>query len=178
MPLDFERLVDLAERVVRGTVVATRCEWRTHEDGRFIVTIVTVHVEDTIVGAAEPVLELQFLGGKLDGQSMEISGQPHLQVGDEDILFVTGNGRSVCPLVGMTYGRVLVITNPDGRTTVARNNGAPIKALAELRTPLSEAQPARAMGAMGREQAMSVDDFCAAIRNHALRQGRRDIAVK
>jgi hypothetical protein len=178
VPLEFGRLVDLSEQVVRGTVIDVRCAWRTFEDSRFIVTLVTIRVDETVVGKPAAALELQFLGGTLDGETLKVAGQPQFQIGDEDILFVAGNGRSICPLVAMAYGRILVVPGPGGEATVARDNGAPILALADMGTPMTEARVARSQRATAPPASISAEDFCAAIREHAVRQGRTDLGTR
>lgn len=177
VPLAFDQLVDFSERVVRGTVVGKHCEWQTSDDSRFIVTIVTIRVDEAVIGPAEATLNLELLGGQLDGQRLDIAGQPDFQIGDEDILFVRGNGESICPLVGMSSGRILVVPDAAGRLTVARSNGAPIQALAQLREPIDDTQALRALSTAPSPEAMSADEFCSAIRNRALRQGRSDVVT-
>lgn len=178
VPLGFDELVDFSERVVRGTVVKTRCEWRSSADSRFIVTIVTIRVDETVLGPDDDTVELHFLGGQLDGKTLEVAGQPVFEIGDEEILFVKGNGESICPLVGMFYGRMLLVPNSTGRLVVARSNGAPVQSLGQLREPINDTHVARALTTAQSSKAMSADDFCEAIRSHALRQGRPDIVTQ
>jgi hypothetical protein len=76
-------------------------------------TFVTYRVERVFLG--EPrggVVTLRFVGG-FDPRKMRYmasSNTPQFDVGDQDILFVEGNTRKMCPLVGGVGGRLRVIT--------------------------------------------------------------------
>lgn len=175
-PPTLDELVAHADCVVRGTVTATRSEWRQHEGERFIVTIVTVQVQEAIVGeGVGPSLELEFLGGEIDGQGLVVEGQPRFRPGDEDFLFIAGNGTRICPLVAMMYGRYLIAQDEAGQRLVARSNGVPLASVAEMAEPLDAPMSAARVQQLARSAALSPAEFAAAIRDSARRQGRRDI---
>jgi hypothetical protein len=64
---------------------------------------------------------------------------PQFKVGDEDILFVRDNGRSICPLYGMMHGRYAIEnSSTKGRKEVIRSDGAPLRTTAQISAPLLE----------------------------------------
>lgn len=75
-------------------------------------TFVTYSIRHTFKGqsVAGNTLTLRMQGGPDDrGRTMKVSGVPEFRVGDRDILFVQGNGSSICPLVGWEQGRFRVV---------------------------------------------------------------------
>ena len=75
-------------------------------------TFVTYRVERMFLGRAPGgSVTLRFVGGwdnrKMRYMSSSIS--PQFDVGDYDILFVTGNTKSICPLVGHADGRFRIV---------------------------------------------------------------------
>lgn len=175
LPPTFDQLVASAESVVRGTVLDVRCEWRGSEDERRIVTIVTVDVLETVVGQKSPQLELQFLGGEINGERLVVEGQPAFALGDEDFLFVAGNGQRICPLVGMMYGRYLVASDASGKELIARNNGVPLASVQEVVEPMGESSSRIMLHRPDSESALTPAAFADAVRESARRQGRSDI---
>jgi len=176
VPPTFDQLVAESEQVFRGVVTATRCEWKGSGDQRRIVTVVTFDVRETVIGDLPPTIELEFLGGEIDGEGMLIAGQPKFEVGDEDILFVAGNHVSLCPLVGMMYGRYLVVRDSGTAAIVARNNGAPLTTVEEVADKMETASVAHALAQFKSSGGISVASFCSAIRNRAAALGRSDVA--
>ncbi|OZG74214.1 hypothetical protein BTA51_04130 [Hahella sp. CCB-MM4] len=74
-------------------------------------TFVTYAIEEVLFGQySESTLTLRFLGGMTkSGEIMMNTSAPSFDMGDEDILFVQDNGRSECPLVECSNGRLRVI---------------------------------------------------------------------
>ena len=75
-------------------------------------TFVTYRVEQVFLGRAPGVLvTLRFVGG-FDSRKlryMASSNTPQFDLGDHDILFVEGNTKKMCPLVGGVEGRLRMI---------------------------------------------------------------------
>jgi hypothetical protein len=75
-------------------------------------TFVTYRVERMFLGQAPGgSVTLRFVGG-WDSRKMRYmasSNTPQFDTGDYDILFVEGNTRRMCPLVGLVNGRLRVI---------------------------------------------------------------------
>lgn len=176
---EFSELVSRADSVVRAKVTGVRSEWRGRDETRRIVTLVTFRVERVLIGQAPPMLELEFLGGQVGDDRFEISGMPVFKVGDKDILFVERNGRQLCPLVGFTHGRYLIVEGAaQGESaTVARNNSVPLESVDEIVLPLAEGLVVQSLKRLKRAP-LTVSQFEAAIVDRALTQGRRDVQLR
>jgi hypothetical protein len=74
-------------------------------------TFVTYQVEGVLHGSADgEEVTLRFLGGlEADGTYSTVSVTPQFDIGDQDVLFVRGNGESGCPLVADSRGRLRII---------------------------------------------------------------------
>ncbi len=86
-------------------------------------TFVTYAITEVLQGVSPgPSITLRFIGGT-DGRGgfVEAEGVPRFQPGDEDVLFVAGNGESGCALVMCEFGRYRVV---DG--AVYEAHGVPI----------------------------------------------------
>ncbi len=163
-PPSFAELVAEAETIVRVETLASRCEWRETPRGRVIVTFVTLRVETTLKGEAAREIELRQLGGQIGEERMEIEGLPRFGVGDRDYLFIVGNGRSLCPLVGIPHGRYPIMRLAEaGDEFVARADGSPLTATAQVASPLGEGTVSLAAGQPG-DAPLRAADFEAAIR--------------
>lgn len=160
----FPELVAEAECIVRGTVVAVEARAVTTPRGPAIHTLVTLAVEECMKGTAPRQLTLTLAGGTSGEKSTLIAGMPQFRIGDREILFVQGNGRQFCPLVGFYHGRYRVLTDAaTGRDYVARDNRVPLAAIADVGLPLLD--PAR-IGAVARPASagLAAGDFIARIR--------------
>lgn len=166
VPPEFSELVHESDYVVQGRVTAVESAWEAHGKSRVIVTRVTVEVLEVIAGEPPMPLVLTMLGGKVGEQEMVLEGAPRFHVGDEDILFIQGNGRQVSPLTRIMHGLYRVLRDPaTGRAYVARNNGEPLTATSEVAQPLESATgdaPAETMHRISR--ALSPTDFVTRIR--------------
>ena len=139
-PPAFPELVERAEAIVRATVTDVRAEEFESPQGRGVRTLVTLRVDRTLKGAAGNTVTLTLLGGTVGGRALRIAGMPQFHVNDRQILFITGNGRVLCPLVGITHGRYHVRTDAaTGRDYVARDNGVPLTSEDDVALPLSAA---------------------------------------
>jgi hypothetical protein len=75
-------------------------------------TFVTYRVNSVLHGvASDEQITLRFMGGWDPSTEtyLAVSLAPQFDVGDEDILFVRGNGVSDCPLVGNRDGRLRIV---------------------------------------------------------------------
>jgi len=177
IPPTLDELVERSDSVVRTRAIATRCAWRGEGEERRIVTIVTFAVDETIVGAAAPTLELEFLGGELDGERMIVAGQTRFAPGHEDVLFVSRERGAISPLVRMTYGRYLVAERDDGSRLMARADGTPLLALDQVSAPLGRPPTGEALAMALAADTYSPEEFADAIRESARRQGRTDVST-
>jgi len=104
----------------------------TGPDGvRIPHTFVTYRVDEVLAGeAANGWVTLRFVGG-LDPETMRYmssSRTPLFDLGDHDILFVQGNTKKMCPLVGDRKGRLRVIDgqlySETGRSVLLNKDGS------------------------------------------------------
>ncbi len=178
-PPEFSALVRRAERVVRVETSAVRSEWRGDGPTRRIVTLVTFRVLEPIVGETSATIELEFLGGQVGDVSLRVPDQPQFHAGDRDILFVENNGRQLCPLVNMMYGRYPLVADPvdAARFLVMREDGEPLRSTAEIKapSPTSTARTANSAAAPVTSSVLSAAEFAAEIRRMAVDLGRKDV---
>ena len=178
IPPTLDELVERSDAVIRSHVTATRCEWRGDGENRRIVTVVTFEVDEAIVGEPAKTLELEFLGGEIDGERMIVAGQTRFAPGHEDILFVSRQTSAVSPLVRMMFGRYLVVdADGAGREVVARANGTPLLAADQISAPLGEAPTPEVMAQILAADPYTPDRFADSIRECARRQGRTDVSA-
>ena len=98
-----------ADAVIHGVV--SNVEYRMSDNSKSSRSLphafVTYQIVEVISGLVDPrSLTLRFVGGP-DGQGgiVSIGDVPMFNVGDEDVLFIRGNGTSSCPLAGCGKGR-------------------------------------------------------------------------
>jgi hypothetical protein len=78
-----------ADRVVVARVFDVRATWETNIHGdQLIVSHLKLHVEETLKGAPEKTVEVDVLGGTLDGLTLEVSDEPRLKRGDRAVFFL------------------------------------------------------------------------------------------
>ena len=120
---DLATRVDRAELIFVGTVL--HAESVPTGDGTFAFTYVTFEVEDTVKGTArDRQLTLRFAGGDLGETVFEVAGIPRFAPGDRHLLFVEGNGKHGCPLVGWGRGKLDLVAHPlTGETIVVDSDG-------------------------------------------------------
>lgn len=135
-PPSFPELVAEAEVVIRGVVTALRSETFESPQGTGIRTLVTLRVERMLKGAPVPEVQLVQLGGTVAGRTLRIAGVPQFRLGDRQIVFVAGNGRVFCPLVGLGHGRYGVQSGADGEYVV-RDNGIALASVEQIALPLT-----------------------------------------
>lgn len=137
VPPTFEQLVGQADYIVRAKVKSVTAEWRSEGANRHIITKVELDVEEVISGNPPQPLVLEMLGGKVGDQEMKVEGAPHFNVGDEDILFVHGNGKQYTPLVALMHGRYPILHDAaTGRAYVAREGRKPLYSEQDVSQPL------------------------------------------
>lgn len=136
----FDSLVSQADYVVRATVKSVNSEWHINGANRSILTKVELTVSEIIKGTPPTPLVLEILGGKIGQTAMVVKGAPKFQVGDDDILFIHGNGQQFIPLVALTYGQYAVTRDStSGEEVVLRSNGLPLYNVADIAAPLASA---------------------------------------
>lgn len=138
-PPDFATMVHQSDYVVHGQVTKVTCVRDDRDGHRRIITLVEINPLEVVAGEAPAKIELRLLGGRIGDEALIVSGQPQFQIGDEDVLFVRGNGVSLSPLYAMMFGRYPVQTDAvNGQKTVRREDGSTLHRVAEISTPLRE----------------------------------------
>lgn len=161
IPPDFDQLVNESDYIIRAVVKSVTSEYRTNTSGRKIFTKVALDVQEVIAGTPPAEVVLDILGGKVGDEQMVLEGAPRFKVGDEDILFVRGNGNTIVPLVAMMHGRYPIMRDSaTGRKYMARENKIPLSDTAEIAQPIVKEnatvvqEPAKAAS-----QAMTPEQF-------------------
>ena len=109
IPPTFDELVSRAKLIFSGEVMNLQSAWEPRPNGgRAIVTFITFRVDDVWKGSVGAVTQLKFLGGTVDGMTIEVSDMPEFRLGQRDVLFVGDTVRVVSPLVGFMHGRVRI----------------------------------------------------------------------
>jgi hypothetical protein len=145
VPPSFEQLVSQADYIVRAKVKSVTAEWRSEGANRHIITKVELDVEEVISGTPPQPLVLEMLGGKIGDQEMRVEGAPKFNVGDEDVLFVHGNGKQYTPLVALMHGRYPILHDATtGRAYMAREGRTPLYSEQEVSLPLESATQLKA----------------------------------
>jgi hypothetical protein len=140
IPPDFSELVAEADAIYRGRVAEVQARRGAGAGGASVIkTFVTFRVERTLKGAAQADVTLEFLGGTIGEESLEVSGVPQFTTGERGIVFVQKNGRQFCPLVRLGHGRYRIERDAAGaRDYIARDNRMPLHDVAEVALPLAE----------------------------------------
>lgn len=174
---DFDRMVGSSDFIVRAVVKSVNSEWRASpgKPGRgYIGTLVELDVKEVIKGNPPSPLVLDLVGGRVGERELTIQGSPKFIVGQENILFVQGNGRQIVPLVGMWHGYYPVRRDKrTGETQVMRSSGKLLYSEKELGQPGSALTPTPARDVRARP--LTADDFATRIRQSPKFRGREDL---
>jgi hypothetical protein len=134
----FPELVDRAEQIIIGTVQEVT---EGPDDSGSPATFVTLGDLDVLKGDVGSTLTLRLYGGRMGDRMVRIPDMPRFTVGERYVLFIAGNGRDLCPLVGVWQGRFHVRFDAGRGTEVVEDDAhQPVTGLAgrELqRAPLA-----------------------------------------
>lgn len=167
IPPEFPDLVASSDYVIRGKVKSLTNEIRQRDGREVPFTLAEITVSEVIAGTPPAMVVLQMLGGKTaDGGELVVEGVPRFVVGDESIFFVKDNGTNFYPLKGVMHGIYPVKRDKaTGREYVARANGLPLAATAEVGLPLAEGVMAQELRKHVKvSDALSVSEFKQSIR--------------
>lgn len=174
----FDRMVASSDYIVRATVKSVTSEWRDNPDQpgqRYIGSRVELDVVEAIKGTPPSPLVLDLVGGRVGDKELTIEGMPKFQVGEENILFVKGNGRQIIPLVAMMHGKYNIRRNKlTGRDEVFRHNGDPLYDGQDLARAASTPDAASSRTANAANP-LTASDFATRIRNSAKSTDRESL---
>lgn len=139
---DFDGLVDSADYVVRAVVKSVTSEWRENGGKRYIASKVELEVRDVIKGTPPTPLILELVGGRIGREELVIEGAPRFNPGEENVLFVQGNGRQFYPLVAIMHGVYPVFRDPrSGLDYIMRSSGRLLYSEQEVALPITSPSP-------------------------------------
>jgi len=176
VPPAFSELVNGADYIVRARVKSVTPEVRLRNGRELIYSKVELDVLEVIAGTPPQPLVLTMLGGKMGDRKVMIQGAPVFNVGNEDILFVRGNGRVFYPLLALMHGQYPLLRDAQraNRQYVNRSNLVPLLTTDEVAQPMAQGDMAERLRRMrDPSQALSPADFAKAIRN--VRRPRNEI---
>ncbi len=155
----FNDLCARADVVFRGTVATV--ESRLDATSGVIHTYTTFENIEWIHGEGTPEqYTLRTLGGTAGGERSIVDGMPQFEVGDRYLLFVCGNGRVVCPVVGWRQGCFRIHDDASG-TRVETYGGRRVMS-AGINGLVTEPP---STGTSARVRPVRLDGFVAAIRS-------------
>ena len=127
----LDELVQNAERIVIGRVVASETRWNAERT--MVFTFHRVRVRQTLKGQASEELTVRVLGGQLDDEDLrvEVSHQPQLAVGDEGVLFYDADPGLWTQVVGSQQGFLPFVRSESGLRCLVDGFGRPILSLSE-----------------------------------------------
>ena len=82
--ISISELSDLSSRVIQGEVINKNSYFKNGK----IYSKLLIQVDKTYTGISESELEIELLGGVVDGIEMNVSGLPSLDVGQQSLLFL------------------------------------------------------------------------------------------
>lgn len=140
VPPNFSELVTEADAIYRGRVSEVQARRVARVDGGSVIkTFVTLTIDRALKGPEQRTVTLEFLGGTISDESMEVSGMPTFTVGDRGVVFVQKNGQQFCPLVRMGHGTYAITRDEaTGEEYMARQNGVPLTDVSEVEIPLGD----------------------------------------
>jgi hypothetical protein len=136
IPPAFPELVNESDYIVRAVVASTRSAWAEKQGRRSIFTYVELKVLEVIAGTPPQPLVLEILGGQVGDEEMVVHGMPTFAVGQEDVLFIRGNGKQFYPLTAAMHGRYPVAREQNGAASMRRSNDQPLRRTEEVGLPL------------------------------------------
>lgn len=119
LPLTRADLASRSDTIVRAKV-GPRTTVRSERTGR-ILTRTRLTVLATYKGEAKPELELEQMGGSLDGATLVVPGDARLGSGEEAVLYLRCAGKERCHVFGLGLGKYGIRTERDGRKIAVRD---------------------------------------------------------
>ncbi|MBF0537669.1 MAG: hypothetical protein HQL03_05360 [Nitrospirae bacterium] len=122
--LGTEELTRGADVVIRGRVNQVKAQWS--EDGKRIVTRSTVGVGEYVKGSGTTTVEVEQLGGEVDGMGLRVSDTVYLKAGDEVILFLKQREDTVQGISGrgVTAGVYTIVGAAQGLYVIDKGGKA------------------------------------------------------
>ena len=121
MRLEIEELARQAALVVEGRVISARAFRDVRGDVR---TEFLLSVDETYAGEPLGTRRFELPGGVLpDGSGTLVAGMPSLALGEDALLFLTGESASGLRVpVGLAQGKLRLVRDPAGRLGLVRDS--------------------------------------------------------
>jgi len=124
--LSLEELTRKADVIVVG--VGAEAQSRRNDDGRLIVTDVSVDVQQVLKGGAKAGDDVivTLLGGSVDGLGLRVPGEASIPLGKPALLFLYRSGKAGRDLrvVGMAQGVMAMQGEPGTMTILPGGSGS------------------------------------------------------
>jgi hypothetical protein len=154
--LTMQEMTQRSELIVAGQCVETRSTW---VDGRRLVTLATISVNDAIKGTSASTVTVELPGG-IDSNrkhpiSMNYPGAPTIQTDENVFLFLTraDSPANTYAVMGYAQGKFSIVNDQEGRPMVSRD--------------LTKTRVSRTMGiARGQRQLTPLSEFKERIRGY------------
>jgi hypothetical protein len=119
---NFDQLVQEADMVAVGRVQNVHS--LPTADRQYVYTYVTVGELEVLKGNYdESQIMLRMDGGDMgDGRRLVVPGIPRFQFNEQVVIFVKGNGQSICPFVGWEQGLLRVVKDEKSGESLLRSS--------------------------------------------------------
>ncbi len=166
-----------AELVFEGRCIDTVTQ--QVPNSRFIKTVATFEVIDVVKGNYhDSTIQLEYLGGKLNGKELKI-GDMHLpEQGDHGIYFVEKlNEQQIHPLLGWDQGRINISEDNNGIERVGTAANKPITSLENQTTQSRSIRQTstNSTGVAKGIQAIESDNWTSALSKQEFKRQIKDI---
>jgi len=130
-PISTDDQIRDAAMIFRGRVQSIDVAWKSRGQGKIIASTVQFTPLAVYKGDVPSVVKLEFPGGKIGDVEMKVAGIPEFQVGQEYVLFVSGDQSRACPVVGWSEGSLKVDrqTSAAGQVEVSSTAGGVLDSL-------------------------------------------------
>lgn len=118
----LEELIDTADAVVVGKVVASESRWNAEHTK--IYTYTTFEVEEYLKGSGPSTVTIRTLGGQVGEQVMHVEGVPRFQLNQREAVFLQtfASEPNTFSVRGWEQGRFRIVPNPEtGEDTLKRS---------------------------------------------------------
>ena len=138
IPKDFNDLTREADVVFVGTVIDIYSEWRDPEQTGIYTYVIFDDLEIIAGDYQDAEMTVRFSGGQVGDIKTEYAGVPRFNLGERNLLFLSGNFIELCPVVGWIQGNFRIMDDKTvGLQVIHTDDGKPIAAIQEGKIVLS-----------------------------------------
>ncbi len=121
LKVSVDELTKASTSVIHGETTSIRSYWT--EDRRYIMTDVTIRVQDTVRGQSSSETIITVPGGRVGSTLYEVSDMPVFAEGDEVIVFVSRHESGMNLVVGGSQGMMKVVKDLRAETKSVLGTG-------------------------------------------------------